>query len=488
MNRRQFLSLSATGMGSVLLTQCARPSLTGMRQSGIATDLTPATITREPGLVHVVMDARQSALNFAGQQQVLYSYSGQIPGPRIEANPGDTVRIELTNALPDPTNLHFHGLHISPSGSGDDVFLKLPPGEAHTYDFQIPADHPGGVVYYHPHAHGTVAKQILGGLGGMIVVRGELDQIPEIQAAQEQFVFLKDFSTTDNWQGRNAWQTGLMAGREGGIVTINGALEPTWSMPASGLLRLQLVNASNARFYRLALEAHPFYLISTDGHPIEKPVELSELLLVPGERAEVLVQAQPNRSGEFHLMDMPYERGGSGMMGGGMMRGHHGGGAGPTKAQPLATIRYDAASITQPVALPNQLVAISSLPRPKEQRRFRLNHGMSPGRGMVFLINGKAFDPKRIDTRVQLGSTEEWVVSNTGVMDHPFHLHVNPFQIISRNGQPEPFRAWKDTVVVKTGETLRLHVRFTDFPGKTVYHCHILDHEERAMMGVIEMA
>ena len=484
MNRRQFISLGAIGAGGVLLSQYARNSAkeVAVLNREPAVPIAPATINRSPGLVEVAMDARPSLVNIAGQERLLYSYSGKIPGPPIEANPGDTVRIRFTNALGEPTNLHFHGLHISPTGTGDDVFRKIASGETFTYEFQIPSNHPGGVVYYHPHAHGTVAKQILGGLGGMIVVRGELDQLPEIQTAQELFVFLKDFSTAENWQGRNAWQTGLMPGREGGVITVNGDLAPTWAMPASGLMRLRLVNASNARFYRLALEDHPLYLISLDGHPIEKPVELSELLLVPGERAEVLVQAQPGRTGAFRLMDLPYQRGG-----GGMMAGHHGRGAGSKEAQALATFRYDEASGNQATALPSQLVAIATLPKPNQQRRFTLNHGMAPGQGMVFLINGKAFDPNRIDTRVRLGSVEEWEIRNTGVMDHPFHLHVNPFQVISRNGQPEPFRAWKDTVLVKTGETLRLRAKFTDFPGKTVYHCHILDHEERAMMGVIEM-
>jgi FtsP/CotA-like multicopper oxidase with cupredoxin domain len=137
--------------------------------------------------------------------------------------------------------------------------------------------------------------------------------------------------------------------------------------------------------------------------------------------------------------------------------------------------------------LPQKLIPVETLPEPQRVRRFILNHGMSPGMGMVFLINGRAFDHQRLDTQVSLNTVEDWEITNTGVMDHPFHLHTNPFQVISRNGQPEPFRAWKDTVLVRAGETVRLRVRFTDFPGKTVYHCHILDHEDLGMMGTIEM-
>ncbi|NET38761.1 MAG: multicopper oxidase domain-containing protein [Cyanothece sp. SIO1E1] len=112
---------------------------------------------------------------------------------------------------------------------------------------------------------------------------------------------------------------------------------------------------------------------------------------------------------------------------------------------------------------------------------------MAPGMGMVFLINGKAFDHQRIDTQVSLDMLEDWEITNTGVMDHPFHLHTNSFQIISQNGREAPYAAWKDTVLVRAGEIVRIRVRFTDFPGKAVYHCHILDHEELGRMGTLEI-
>jgi FtsP/CotA-like multicopper oxidase with cupredoxin domain len=109
------------------------------------------------------------------------------------------------------------------------------------------------------------------------------------------------------------------------------------------------------------------------------------------------------------------------------------------------------------------------------------------GMGMGFQINGHAFEPDRIDTRVQLGSTEDWLIVNDDVMDHPFHLHINPFQVISRNGVPEARRRWKDTVLVKAGEEVRVRVTFRDFPGRTVYHCHNLDHEDLGLMGVLQI-
>jgi FtsP/CotA-like multicopper oxidase with cupredoxin domain len=322
-----------------------------------------------------------------------------------------------------------------------------------------------------------VAEQLFGGLAGLFVVRGELDEIPEIKAAKEEFLVLQDFALDGEGRLMSSAHMSMMTGREGDIITVNGQSNPSFSLPAQGLVRWRILNASTSRFYRLALEKHPFYLIATEGGVLEQPVEVRELLLTPGQRVEVLVRGN-QQPGKYRLLNLPYNRGaiGMGMMGGrGMMRGN------PNTPTVLATVNYDAP--VKPIALPKQLSAISVLPEPKQVRRFELNHGMAPGMGMMFLINGKPFVRDRIDTQVQLNTVEDWEIVNTGVIDHPFHLHVNHFQVISRNNQPEPYRAWKDTVLVPRGETVRIRIPFKDFVGKTVYHCHILDHEDLGMMG-----
>jgi FtsP/CotA-like multicopper oxidase with cupredoxin domain len=294
---------------------------------------------------------------------------------------------------------------------------------------------------------------------------------------------------------------GRMMGREGSLLTVNGRLNPSVSVPAGGLLRLRIVNGSNARFWRLALDQHPFHLIATDGGALAAPLELQELLLAPGERAEVLVRADRGE-GSYRLLNLPYDRGGMGRMGGmgpgrgmgmgrGMGPGWRGGmrrgGFPDTQSEvPIATLNVEGAVASLP--LPSQLLPVEALPQPIRTRRFVLDHDMAPGMGMVFLINGRPYDHDRVDTRVRLGDTEEWEIVNAGVMDHPFHVHINPFQVISRNGRPEAIRAWKDVVLVRAGETVRIRTRFDDFPGRTVYHCHILDHEELGMMGVLEIA
>lgn len=469
LNRRQFLALTASSAGAVLLSQCSRGQTAPKAPLSL-----PKLHTSSNGVLDLELEASYRPINLGGKQVEQLAYNGQIPGPRLEAKPGDTVRIHFQNNLTDPTNIHYHGLHIPPTGNADNVFRRIAAGEKATYEFTIPKHHPGGLAYYHPHLHGYVADQVLGGLGGIFVVRGPIDQIPEVQTAEENFLFLKDFVVEQRQS-----MMGRMAGREGDLVTVNGQVNPSFSIAAGGLARLRFVNASNARFYRLVLEKHPLYLIATDGHPLSAPVEISELLLSPGERAEVLVRGE-QEPGQYRLLNLSYSRGRMGMMGGGMM-----GRSDQDSPQVLATFTYSDQVERQP--LPQQLIKVEALPEPQTVRQFALNHGMVPGQGMVFLINGNAFDPQRIDTQVSLGTVEDWEISNTGVMDHPFHLHTNPFQIIERNGKPQPYRAWKDTVLVPAGETVRLRVAFKDFPGKTVYHCHILDHEELGMMGTIEM-
>jgi FtsP/CotA-like multicopper oxidase with cupredoxin domain len=168
--------------------------------------------------------------------------------------------------------------------------------------------------------------------------------------------------------------------------------------------------------------------------------------------------------------------------------------------QTLATLNY--AGSVAPLPLPKTLIPVAALPQPERMRRFSLAHAMGMGMGgmqhgmggggmggggMGFVINGQPFDPDRIDTRVSLSSTEDWLIVNDDVMDHPFHLHVNPFQVISRAGRPEAQRRWKDTVQVKAGEEVRIRVTFKDFTGRTVYHCHNLDHEDLGLMGVLQI-
>ena len=429
MRRREFLGLGFGATGVVLLSQCSRGSWQSPAP-GPALAQVPVH-SSEGGLLSFDLVAEAQQVKLGDLNANLLTYNGLVPGPRLEAKPGDTVQIRFTNRLSQPTNLHYHGLHIPPTGTGDNVFLEILPGESHIYEFQIPQNHTAGTFWYHPHYHGLVAEQLFGGLAGLFVVRGELDEIPEIQAAQEAFLVLKDFALDRRGNILDPGHMAQMTGRIGDLLTANGQFNPSLEVPQGGLLRLRLLNASTSRFFWLALEEHPFYLIATDGGAIASPLKLNDLVLAPGERVEVLVKGD-REPGQYRLLNQPFNPA-QGMMGGGMMGGGMmGGSQNRNSTETVATLTYN--GTTEALPLPNQLIAVEPLPEPQTTRQFTLNHGM----GMVFLINGKAFEHDRIDTQVRLNTIEDWEIINTGTMTHPFHVHTNKFQVISRNGQPVP--------------------------------------------------
>jgi FtsP/CotA-like multicopper oxidase with cupredoxin domain len=449
----------------------------------------------EAGLVEADFAARVSNMTVGGKPVTLLTYGG-YPGGTLRVREGETVRLNFTNNLTQVTNLHLHGLHVPPSV--DDPLALVQPGESRLYEFTIPRGS-AGTYWYHPHAHGKVAEQLYAGLLGLIVVEGPLDAMPELKEAEEHVLVLKDW--TFSGDRIPAWtHMDWMNGREGSLLTVNAAVRPTLRAQKA-TLRLRLLNASNARYYRLALENHPLYLIATDGGFLEKPVELTELLLAPGERAEVLVRLI--RPGGYRLQALPYDRGAmtmpggmSGMMGDqGMGMMDHGSmgsmgqgmgmmGMGATRLETLLTIV--APANPKPLPLPSSLAPVERLDPSKAvaTRRFELGERMMQAE---FFINNQSFDPNRVDVQARLGTLEVWELVNKTDMDHPFHLHTYPFQVLSRGGKPAPYRAWKDTVNLRKNEVMRIAVPLRDFSGVTVYHCHIVEHEDRGMMGILQV-
>ena len=263
-------------------------------------------------------------------------------------------------------------------------------------------------------------------------------------------------------------------------------------------------------------------VIATDGGFVNTSYPVETLLITPGERYEVLVNFKQIR--EVGLVNLPYPRGRMGIdtMGmGGMMSGNSGmmgrgssdrrsgmpnhmlsnnstsgmnnygnmPGMGSMRTQAtgegrIMTLKFTGAHTTS--SLPSRINSIQAL-NPQTVAQTRSIKFTEVMQMLSFSFNDKKFDPKRVDIRAKLGTVELWDLVNDSDMDHPFHLHTNSFQIYTRNGKPEAQPTWKDVVNVKSKETVQILVPFTDFTGITVYHCHILEHEERGMMGVIEM-
>lgn len=514
-SRRRFLKLA--GMGA--LASVAGPRLFPLLEpralaQGVSFPAPPELGERLGSTVSFELAAIESQVDVAGRPATLWTYNGAFPGPTLRLREGDSVRLRLNNRLPEVTNLHFHGLHIPPTGNADNVFRRIAPGDAGVYEFTIP---PGsaGTYWYHPHHHGTVASQLFRGLAGAIVVEGPLDEV--FTDLPEQLLVLKDieFNASGVVPPHNMMDVAM--GREGSLLTVNGAELPELPVPG-GAVRLRLLNASNARYYRLRLPGSQLTVIASDAGYVARPFLVEELLLAPGERFDVV--ASFPRAGSFELVTMPYNRApeeqmNMGGMGGGVsgtaaMPGHdmgamseHQGMGGSTEdngkgnsamgiqgmamgtgvqvATPLLRLAVQRAGDFQ---VPSRLADIDPLDPAEAVRRRRivLSEDMA---NVEFFIDGRKFDPQRVDFAPALDTVEHWELVNETGMDHPMHLHVHPFQVLSPDGTVQT--SWKDVVNVPARGTSEILVRFQNHPGKTVLHCHIVEHEDFGMMSVVEV-
>lgn len=493
MTRRTFI-IGGSAAGVAAAT-AAIWSNRGPARPGVRVTDSPQRFVSTGGVLSVELTASEQRVDVAGTQGRLYTFNGRVPGPVMELRAGDDVRLRLRNELSEPTNLHYHGVHVSPGGTADNIFLRIPAGEIFDYAFRVPPKHPAGLFWVHPHLHGLVAKQVSSGLAAPFIIRGELDSIPEVAAAQEHLLILQDFDLGSDGRPADPGMSAMMLGREGSVITVSGKRSPQYVIEQDGLLRLRLLNASVSRFYRLKVEEHLMHVIATDGGSLATTETVEDLVMAPGERRDVLIQGTRG-SGSYRLMNLPYDRGSMGMMGGSGMMGGRGGmmgrmsrmrGDGGAPSTELATLVYRGRAVRR-LNVPQTLVDVPALPTASLQRTFDLGDAMGmglSGMGMRFVIDGREFDHERVDTRVRLDSIEEWEYVNRTTMDHPMHMHTNSFQLVGPDGESE--RAWRDIVIVKARSRARFRVKFEEFAGKTVQHCHILDHEDRGMMATIVM-
>lgn len=440
----------------------------------------PPELRSADGRLQLTLDAAPGEVELGGRPAGVLSYNGTVPGPTLRLRPGDELAIRLVNSLDEPTNLHVHGLHVSPQANSDNVFVAVSPGEAFDYSYRLLPDHPPGVYWYHPHHHGVVAGQIFAGLFGAIIVED-----PEaIPVSRERVLLVSDTTLDSAGNVAAASPMERMAGREGELLLLNGQSSPLLAARPGERERWRIVNACVARFVRLRLDGQQLQLLGMDSGRFPEPETVNELLLAPGNRADLLLTAA---AGESVLQTLPYSRGGMpGMMGQGRAP------AGGSTA--LAIVRVDG----EPGAPPGTVTARPALEDLRSapvaaRRQLILAMGGGPGGmgggmgGMRFTINGREYSDVRTDTVVAAGSVEEWTLVNTSPMDHPFHLHVWPMQLIEDNGRVLDSVDKRDVVNVPANGRATVRIAFRDFSGRSVYHCHILDHEDLGMMGVIEV-
>jgi FtsP/CotA-like multicopper oxidase with cupredoxin domain len=388
-----------------------------------------------------------------------------IPGPLLEAKLGDKVIVHFKNELPEETTIHWHGLRVPNAADGTPFAqMAVPPGGTYDYEFTLIDS---GYYWYHPHMHGDM--QVEAGLYAPIVVHDDL----VIDVAADRVFVLDDVKLESN--GKLSERTDnldLMLGRQGNVVMINGRQRATMSVAAGTRERWRFVNAANGRYFNLELPGHTFRVIGWDGGPIETPYETPTLLMAPGERYEVLVELAGSEGDSVTLRTIHYDR------------GHNIPDPGRID---LVAIELGARG-PAPTALPTTWGAVESiaLDGSTPRRRFTLREDDSVPSMPVFTINDEAF-PNITPVRGPVGQVEIWEVENLSEMDHPFHLHGMSFQMIDEAGTATEPLGWKDTVNVPLETTVRFAVRF-GAPGRWMYHCHILEHAERGMMGELEVS
>lgn len=451
--------------------------------------VTMTNISKTPGIVEVNLEAKIAPINVNGVTAKLMTYNGTYPAPTIKVKKGDLLKIHFKNSLPyrgvntvgearDLTNLHTHGLHVSPKGNSDNVLLSFMSGDTFNYQYDLSL-HPGGNLnYYHPHLHGNSAEQVWGGMTGALEVA---DETTALAGYETHTMMLKDITLSGSAPAAHT-VADSMNGKEGKVMMVNGKVNPVLNMKPGQVQRWKIVNASNARFYKLSLAGHALQIIGTDGGLLNRAYPQSSILVSPGERIDVMVKASATR-GYYKLLSNPYNRG-MGMMGG----------SGSSQTVTLLTIKVTGTAIANsiPTTINSKAVRLA-VPAGTPTRRISLDMGMDMmGNSLKAYINGIAFSPTNAYTaHSKVNTYEVWEIVNNSMMDHPFHQHVNPAQVISITGGDTAYKnfytaspALKDTVIVPKNGSVKLLVPIKDFTGTAMLHCHILEHEDIGMAGL----
>src|SRR5262245_24901671 len=431
--------------------------------------LQPQEIRSENGVLSATIAAAAGQIRLGDVVLDGSLYNGSYLAPLLRPRLGDTMRITFRNDLPDPSNLHFHGMAVSPQANSDNVFVHVHPGHKFDYEVHIPAKgrQRPGLFWYHPHAHGVVAKQILGGLSGGLVVDGFETLFPTVRGLPERFFLIKHAEP----------------GGDREIISINGQLNPDVQIQPGELQFWRIANIGATLFIKFKIEGMPLYVMAIDGHPRSRPDRTTEFFVGPGQRIDVIAIGPPAGAYAMHTISFQNQAWKT-----------------PDPPQQLATIVSEGSGtpardtekdvLNQRVASARWFDEVRAAPI---AHRRTLVYSRTPDR-RVFMIDGRVMDENRIDQTVKLGDTEEWTVINTDQQYHSFHIHQTGFLVSEVNGIRQNEDSLRDTysMLPATGDgpsVLKVVIPFTDpvIVGRFVYHCHAVDHEDKGMMGVIEV-
>ena len=495
------------------------------------------------GLLETILTVKYTdpkATSIGGCPVTLRSYNGQLVGPTLRIRPGSTLAAELRNQLPletpaemadqihqeasnafidtrphtfNTTNLHTHGLHVSPTGNSDNVLLAIPPKTSFPYEIHVPSDHPPGTFWYHAHTHGSTAIQVGSGMSGALIVEDDPAEIPEaLRKANERekvmvfqtilydtqgraddiTAFFPDSASTEKLckEGKSGctWQNSLRR------ITVNGQIVPVIKMRPGAVQRWRMIDTSFRESLSIRLEGHALHEIALDGlylGRIDTWTTAQPIDLEPGYRSDVLVKASLT-PGTYRLLDAPTSAVQA-------LRGV------VEDENLLAEIVIEGEPMDMKLPTDAEMAKLAPFPGVNLQAQadgvqtavFKLGSAASSSDPRnYFQINYSAFNPTRI-RYVKLGATDMWNLTTVGdpsvisngipPLPHVFHIHVNPFQTTRTDPKGQSETVWKDTLLIPAGQTVNIYTQYTDFIGQFVMHCHILDHEDLGMMEIVEV-
>lgn len=482
-------------------------------------------IESRDGILEVDLNIAYADAVVDGQRMNLRTYNGAFPGPTLVAKPGDTLRIRENNNLPpeppqDPdtrahqshdinhphgfsvVNLHTHGFNVNPEDSEDNVLIQIHPGQTFTHDFHIPADHPTGTFWYHPHKHGGSACQVGSGMAGVLLLtdpQNDIRSVPEVGAAKEVLLIFQELYIEDRPDGvgevpgvptdvdnyfygdviRNEITVNGVACTERGM---NGSVViPEIRMRPGEVQHWRMVHGGIFHNWPFVIEGHQSNIIAYDGITLDKPEVAPEFLFISGQRRDILVQASMT-PGTYAVKRRAYKQ------------------AEQVNTWPEITlfnliVDGPPAEMKLPTTLnpPTERLPHVSDNEIAYRREVALSFIDDTANNIfLFTIDGRVFSPDRINYSMILGTAEEWTITNNESSDHPFHIHVNWFEVlrtIDGSGTETTYDPpiWMDTINIPTSGRAVVRMRLQNFQGRSVFHCHFLSHEDEGMMALIEI-
>jgi suppressor of ftsI len=433
-----------------------------------------------------------------------FRYQGNNTPPVIRVQPGSVLNVDYKNELAakskedcfghpcmQMTNLHFHGLHVSPNAPQDDVLdMMASPGETLRYSVQVPPQQPPGLYWYHTHSHGESYIQDLDGMSGAIVVEGIERYAPEVRNMRERILVLRDFVLPNDRAERKrvmdsvsmqTTQCGAATEKPDAAFTVNGTLRPKIDIAPGERQFWRIVNASPDLYADLELDSGLFEVVALDGMPLAyhdpsiRTRSMNHVLLPPAGRLEAIVTGPPADS-HVALRTRCFDTGPDGDSNPAMV-------VADIVSAPRPTLEARPALGGTPVYATFPPTVLQRIEGGEPQ--FVVNFTEDK---QGFYINGQKFEMNNGPMlTVDVGSLQHWRVLNSTKEVHPFHIHQVHFLVYAADGKPTEHPVWLDTVNVPYGSSVDLVMDFTDpiIRGMSLFHCHLLKHEDKGMMAKI---